>query len=37
VRERRDEVGRGIEPDMSIDGVFGAREAVDERDERGAN
>src|SRR5262245_57962808 len=26
VRERRDEIGGGIEPDMSIDGVFGARE-----------
>jgi hypothetical protein len=37
VRERRDEIGGGIEPDMSIDGVFGAREAVDERDERRAD
>ena len=37
VRERRDEVGGGIEPDVSIDGVFSAREAVDERDERRAD
>jgi hypothetical protein len=37
VRERRDEIGSGNEPDMSIDGVFGAREVVDERDERRAD
>jgi len=37
VRERRDEIGGGIEPDVSIDGVFGAREAVDECDERRAD
>jgi hypothetical protein len=37
VPERRDEIGGGIEPDMSIDGVFSAREAVDERDERSAD
>jgi hypothetical protein len=26
VGKRRDEIGGGIEPDMSIDGVFGGRE-----------
>jgi len=30
----RDEIGGGIEPDVAIDGVLGAREAIDKGDER---
>jgi hypothetical protein len=30
--EWRDEIGGGIEPDVTIDGVLGAHEPIDERD-----
>ena len=36
-RMRCEEVGVGIEPDVTIDGALGAHEAVDEGDERGAD
>lgn len=34
--QRCDEVGGSIEPDVAIDGVLGAHEAIDEGDERRA-